>query len=206
MTVDKKSLSERDICTQFITPAIQQAGWDLATQVREEVTFTNGRVIHGTWERGDANFNPGDPAWASWYQEQVLDPFAEMVTGTGARILWVGMPAVRDEADTLQLVALNSQFRALAERDDRVEYVEGGDFLNGPDGGYTDELPRADGTPERVRRLDGLHLCPGGSERLAIPVVQYAQQEWEVAVGYNWQNAPWREPPTLDHPEECPPV
>ncbi|MCB1017070.1 MAG: DUF459 domain-containing protein [Acidimicrobiales bacterium] len=163
-------------------------------------------MLIGTWERGDANFNPGDPAWASWYQEQVLDPFAEMVTGTGARILWVGMPAVRDEADTLQLVALNSQFRALAERDDRVEYVEGGDFLNGPDGGYTDELPRADGTPERVRRLDGLHLCPGGSERLAIPVVQYAQQEWEVAVGYNWQNAPWREPPTLDHPEECPPV
>lgn len=45
MTVDKKSLSERDICTQFITPAIQRAGWDLETQVREEVTFTAGQVI-----------------------------------------------------------------------------------------------------------------------------------------------------------------
>jgi type I restriction enzyme R subunit len=43
--VDKKSLSERDICTQFITPAIVQAGWALATQVREEVTFTKGRVL-----------------------------------------------------------------------------------------------------------------------------------------------------------------
>jgi hypothetical protein len=38
-------LSERDICTKFITPAIQEAGWDLQTQVREEVTFTAGRVI-----------------------------------------------------------------------------------------------------------------------------------------------------------------
>jgi type I restriction enzyme R subunit len=43
--VDKKALSERDICTQFITPAIVAAGWDLQRQVREEVTFTQGRVI-----------------------------------------------------------------------------------------------------------------------------------------------------------------
>lgn len=43
--MDKANLSERDICTQFITPAIQQAGWDLHTQVREEVTFTRGRII-----------------------------------------------------------------------------------------------------------------------------------------------------------------
>jgi type I restriction enzyme R subunit len=42
--MSKKNLSERDICTQFITPAVQQAGWDFATQVREEVTFTAGRI------------------------------------------------------------------------------------------------------------------------------------------------------------------
>ena len=43
--MDKKSLSERDICTKFITPALVQVGWDLDTQIREEVTFTQGRVI-----------------------------------------------------------------------------------------------------------------------------------------------------------------
>ncbi len=41
----KKKLSERDICTKFITPAIQHAGWDLHKQIREEVTFTAGRII-----------------------------------------------------------------------------------------------------------------------------------------------------------------
>ena len=30
-------LTERDICTKFITPAVVQAGWDLQTQIREEV-------------------------------------------------------------------------------------------------------------------------------------------------------------------------
>ncbi|HRA82269.1 MAG TPA: DEAD/DEAH box helicase family protein [Thauera sp.] len=41
----KKDLSERDICTKFITPALTTAGWDLHTQIREEVTFTKGRII-----------------------------------------------------------------------------------------------------------------------------------------------------------------
>ena len=43
--MDKKTLSERDICTKFITPAVEAAGWDIQRQVREEVTFTKGRVI-----------------------------------------------------------------------------------------------------------------------------------------------------------------
>lgn len=45
MSTSKADLSERDICTKYITPAIQAAGWDLHAQVREEVSFTNGRII-----------------------------------------------------------------------------------------------------------------------------------------------------------------
>ncbi len=43
--VVKKSLSERDICTKYITPSVQAAGWDLHSQIREEVSFTAGRII-----------------------------------------------------------------------------------------------------------------------------------------------------------------
>ncbi len=43
--IDKKKLSERDICTKFISPAVINAGWDLHTQIREEVSFTKGRII-----------------------------------------------------------------------------------------------------------------------------------------------------------------
>lgn len=45
MSIDKKSLSERDICSKYITPAVKQAGWDEITQIREEVSFTKGRII-----------------------------------------------------------------------------------------------------------------------------------------------------------------
>ena len=43
--MDKRALTERDICTKYITPALTQAGWDLMLQVREEVYFTKGRII-----------------------------------------------------------------------------------------------------------------------------------------------------------------
>jgi len=43
--MNKKQLTERDICTKFITPALEQAGWDIATQVREEFSLTKGRVM-----------------------------------------------------------------------------------------------------------------------------------------------------------------
>lgn len=42
--MNKKALTERDICTKFILPAIRKAGWDEMLQVREEVYFTKGRV------------------------------------------------------------------------------------------------------------------------------------------------------------------
>jgi len=43
--MNKKALSERDICSKFITPALQDAGWDLATQIREEFDISPGRII-----------------------------------------------------------------------------------------------------------------------------------------------------------------
>lgn len=43
--MDKKKLSERDICTKFITPALEAVGWDKQRQLREEVNLTAGRVV-----------------------------------------------------------------------------------------------------------------------------------------------------------------
>lgn len=45
MALNKKDLSEQDIRTKFITPAILEAGWDVMNQLREELYFTAGRII-----------------------------------------------------------------------------------------------------------------------------------------------------------------
>lgn len=40
-----EGLSERDVCSKFITPALIAAGWNLHSQIREEVSLTAGRII-----------------------------------------------------------------------------------------------------------------------------------------------------------------
>jgi type I restriction enzyme R subunit len=42
--MNKKALSERDVCTKFVTPSLVAAGWNVDTQLREEVGFTDGRI------------------------------------------------------------------------------------------------------------------------------------------------------------------
>lgn len=59
--MSKKSLTEADIRTKFITPSIISAGWNIDTQVREEVHFTDGRIyvrgrIHTRGERKRADY------------------------------------------------------------------------------------------------------------------------------------------------------
>ena len=56
----KKELSERDICSKYIQPALEKAGWNPLTQIREEVSFTDGRIyvkgnlsIRGKRKRAD---------------------------------------------------------------------------------------------------------------------------------------------------------
>lgn len=42
---EKKELSEMDIRTKYITPAIESAGWNKFSQLREEYAVTKGRII-----------------------------------------------------------------------------------------------------------------------------------------------------------------
>lgn len=43
--IDKKSLTETDIRTKYITPAIVKAGWNPMSQMREEYNVTKGRIV-----------------------------------------------------------------------------------------------------------------------------------------------------------------
>lgn len=55
--MDKKSLTEQEIRTRFITPAISKAGWS-SSQICEEYAITKGRIIArgGTYKRDKAKF------------------------------------------------------------------------------------------------------------------------------------------------------
>ncbi len=97
--MDKKSLSERDICTKFITPALRKAGWDEMTQIREEVSFTKGRIIvrgklvsRGKAKRAD---------YVLCYKPNV--PIALIEAKDNTHAIGDGMQQALDYAETLQV-------------------------------------------------------------------------------------------------------
>ena len=45
MAIDKSKLTETDIITKFILPAVKDVGWDDMTQIRQEVKLRDGKVV-----------------------------------------------------------------------------------------------------------------------------------------------------------------
>lgn len=43
--VNKTQLTETDIITKFILPAVKDAGWDVMSQIRQEVKLRDGKVV-----------------------------------------------------------------------------------------------------------------------------------------------------------------
>lgn len=97
--LNKRSLSERDICTKFITPAVKQAGWDEMTQIREEVSFTKGRIIvrgkmvsRGQGKRAD---------YVLYYKPNI--PLALIEAKDNAQPIGAGMQQALEYAKTLDI-------------------------------------------------------------------------------------------------------
>ena len=93
----KKNLSERDICSKYITPAVTAAGWDLLTQIREEVSFTKGRIIvrgklHTRGEQKRADY-------ILYYKPNI--PLAVIEAKDNTHSLGAGMQQALNYAETL---------------------------------------------------------------------------------------------------------
>jgi len=168
-------------------------------------------VIHvGSWEVLSPAFRPSDPTWFETYATDVLDPFVELLTSGGARVLFLGPAAAREEQKTFNLIHLNRELLAVADRNPDVDFLNAGTYVNGPTGGFTEVLPGPDGDPIRIRRTDdlGLHLCPAGVVRLGTPVIAWIDEnlDEDVTPVEGWDHADWTRPPELEKPEQCPPV
>ena len=97
--MQKTRLSESDVCAKFITPALHRAGWDEATQIRREVSFTKGRIIvrgklvsRGEGKRAD---------YVLYHKPNLLIALIEAKDNTHA--VGDGMQQALDYAETLHI-------------------------------------------------------------------------------------------------------
>lgn len=115
--MNKKSLTETDIRSKFITPALTGKDgekWDLMTQIREEAYFTKGRVIvrGKTVKRGEAK----KADYLLYYKPNFLLAVVEAKDNNHS--VGDGMPQALDYAETLDApFAYSSNGDAFLEHD-----------------------------------------------------------------------------------------
>ena len=115
--MNKKALSETDIRTKFITPALcgpEGAGWDMMTQIREEVFITKGRVIvrGKTVSRGEAR----KADYLLYYKTNL--PIAVIEAKDGTHSVGAGMQQALEYAEVLDVpFAYSSNGEAFLEHD-----------------------------------------------------------------------------------------
>ena len=145
--MNKKQLSERDICTKFITPALAKK-WNLMTQIREEFYFTKGRVlVRGkTVRRGEAK----KADYILYYKPNI--PIAVIEAKDNNHAVGAGMQQALDYASALDVpFAYSSNGDAFLEHD-----------LRASKGKITQEIPlnQFPGPEElwsRIRKQSGLN-------------------------------------------------
>lgn len=99
VAINKKALTEQDIRTKYITPAVTEAGWDKHTQIREEVTFTDGRIyvrgkLHTRGEKKRADY-------ILYYKPNI--PIAIIEAKDNTHTVGAGMQQALGYAETLDI-------------------------------------------------------------------------------------------------------
>ena len=97
--MNKKQLTEADIRTKFILPAIEKANWDRDKQIREEVYFTDGRiyVYGGMSKRG----KPKKADYILYYKNNI--PIAVVEAKDNKHSIGEGMDQAIDYAEILDI-------------------------------------------------------------------------------------------------------
>src|SRR5215212_5072055 len=97
--MNKRDLSEADICAKFITPHVERAGWDDATQIRREVHFTKGQIhVRGRMvTRGKSKFAD----YVLYYKPDI--PMAIVEAKDDVHALGDGMQQALEYADILNI-------------------------------------------------------------------------------------------------------
>ncbi|SFP60459.1 SGNH/GDSL hydrolase family protein [Sphingomonas rubra] len=114
-----------------------------------------------------------------------VDRFVAVARSTGARVYWVGLPAMRDPALDAKVQALNGFFAAHMARLG-VTFIDTRRLSVDPQGRYASHLPDPrSGTPRLVRTGDGIHMIGIGYQRIVAEAVaairRYAAQVREAA-------------------------
>src|SRR5262245_24515822 len=103
--------------------------------------------------------------WAELYTKKIDDTIAAMKS-RNVPVFWVGLPSIRGQRSTSDVLYLNELYRTRAEKAG-ITYIDVWDGFVDEGGRFALQGPDFDGQTRRLRTGDGVHFTKAGARKLA---------------------------------------
>lgn len=111
----------------------------------------------------------GTPEWGEAYREKA-ESFLRIATKAGIKVLWVGLPAMREAAYNKRVIAVNEAAKAACSKVGGCTYMEASDIFTDASGKYV-QAKTIDGKKISLRAKDGVHMTMNGYDLLCRQVL-----------------------------------
>jgi hypothetical protein len=117
---------------------------------------------------------PLSPRWRELYAKRV-DDLVAVVKERALPLIWVGLPVMRSEKYSADLIVLNDIYKSRAQAAGIV-FIDLWEAFAAEDGSYVASGPDVDGEIVRLRTADGVHFTRAGARKLAFFVDRELQK------------------------------
>lgn len=124
---------------------------------------------------GEEQLDYGEPRWGQVYLGRV-EAMMTLLSGTGARVLWLALPPMRDVRLNARGRYLNGLAAQGAKKVPRVEVLALDVLVGDKEGQYATFVMAPDGKLRRYRLDDGVHLAPAGAHAVAGWVLDWVTE------------------------------
>ena len=127
---------------------------------------------------GDRQLEFGEPDWRVAYSARVMAMMGAF-SRTGANVLWLGLPPMREARYSAHAAYLNAIFAQAARKTPHVEFLELRMLVSDRGSGeYSTFVPGPDGRLIRYRLDDGIHYAPAGASAITRWVVDWIYERY----------------------------
>jgi hypothetical protein len=124
----------------------------------------------------------GSEEWRRAYQSRVAD-FLATVEGTGARVLWVGLPPMRSEPFNQRISIVNRIAYTVVSEDPEATWWSTASFVGDAAGSFREFAELPDGRLVRLRAPDGIHFTEEGASTMTGALIKWLDPSVEGADG-----------------------
>lgn len=148
----------------------------LARERPRFVVVSLGANDAAAMREGEAQLDFGSPTWRRAYVRRVAAMMSALA-GPERRVLWLGLPPMRDRVFSARAATLNRLFAQAARQVPSVDFLEVDMLVSSREGRFETFLRGADGRLVRYRLEDGVHLTPSGARPIARWIVDWLDEQ-----------------------------